>query len=408
VKILIVGLNYSPELTGTGKYTGEMAEWLVEQGHEVRVITAPPYYPQWVVQKPYKSYAYTMEVVNGVVVYRCPLYVPQNIRTLTRLVHLLSFALSSFPVLFRQLFWRPDIVINPVPSLFSSPMAALVAKLSGGKSVLHIQDYEVDAMLGLGMVSKGLLAKLASGFERFVLSCFDKVSTISLSMMNKAKEKGVVESDILFFPNWSNTSRFAGVESSSKLRTALGVSVENKLVLYSGNIGDKQGLEQLIDAAELLKDKPYDFVIVGDGAGRDNLVSLVAEKQLTNVHFSPLLPFEQLPVLLASADCHLVIQKRGIADAVLPSKLTNILAVGGNSVITAERDTELGLLCENYAGIAELVEPEDVDALVEGIEVALQRVRPNQVAITYARDNIDGNIVLREFESELLKLYKRS
>jgi colanic acid biosynthesis glycosyl transferase WcaI len=72
------------------------------------------------------------------------------------------------------------------------------------------------------------------------------------------------------------------------------------------------------------------------------------------------------------------------------------------------RDTELGLLCENYAGIAELVEPEDVDALVEGIEVALQRVRPNQVAITYARDNIDGNIVLREFESELLKLYKRS
>lgn len=404
MKILVVGLNYSPELTGIGKYSGEMAEWLAAQGHDVRVITVPPYYPQWVVQNPYKSYAYKMEVVNGVVVYRCPLYVPKNITTLTRLIHLFSFALSSFPILIRQLFWRPNIVINPVPSLFSSPMAALVAKLSGGKSVLHIQDYEVDAMLGLGMAGKGVVGKLARGFERFVLSIFDKVSTISHSMMNKAKEKGVGEKDIIFFPNWSDTSRFANVSSSDELRKALGVKDGNKLILYSGNIGDKQGLEHLIDAAELLKDKPFTFVVVGDGAGREKLMSLATAKQLTNVHFSPLLPFEQLPVLLASADCHLVIQKRGVADAVLPSKLTNILAVGGNSVITAERNTELGVLCEKYAGIAERVEPEDVSALVAGIEAALTRELPNIVAATYARDNIDSDKVLRSFEVELTKL----
>lgn len=404
MKILVVGLNYSPELTGIGKYTGEMAEWLAAQGHELRVITVPPYYPQWVVQAPYKSYLYRTEVINGVLVRRCPLYVPAKVTTFRRMLHLLSFALSSLPVLLGQLFWRPDVVINPVPSLFSSPMTSLVAKLCGAKSVLHIQDYEVDAMLGLGMADGGMVRKLASGFERFVLGCFDKVSTISLSMMNKAKEKGVAEDELIFFPNWSDTSRFVGVESSIQLRSELGVSAGNKMVLYSGNIGDKQGLEQLIDAAERLCDKPYDFVIVGDGAGKEKLRSLADSKHLKHVHFASLLPFEQLPVLLASADCHLVIQKRGVADAVLPSKLTNILAAGGNAVITAESNTELGVLCREYEGIAELVEPEDVDALIDGIERALNRDTPNKVAADYAQVNIDSEKVLRNFESELFKL----
>jgi colanic acid biosynthesis glycosyl transferase WcaI len=408
VKILVVGLNYSPELTGIGKYTGEMAEWFAEQGHEVSVITVPPYYPQWVVQAPYKSYLYKTEVVNGVLVRRCPLYVPSNVTTVKRLLHLLSFAISSVPVLIGQLFGRPDIVINTVPSLFSSPMTALTAKLCGAKSVLHIQDYEVDAMLGLGMADGEMVRKLASGFERFVLACFDKVTTISLSMMKKAKEKGVREENIIFFPNWSDTCRFVDIQPSAKLRSDLGVSVGNKMILYSGNIGDKQGLENLIDAAYSLREKPYDFVIVGDGAGKEKLKSLSDGKNLKNVHFASLLPFEQLPLLLASADCHLVIQRRGVADAVMPSKLTNILAGGGNAVITAEVDTELGILCSEYEGIAELVEPEDVDALIDGIERALSRKTPNKVAAEYAQVNIDSEKVLRNFETALLDLCGQS
>lgn len=401
MKILVVGLNYSPELTGIGKYTGEMAEWLAAQGHEVRVVTAPPYYPQWVVQKPYRGYTYKMELINGVVVYRCPIFVPKNITTLTRLIHLISFALSSFPLLLRQLFWRPDIVINPVPSLFSSPMCALVSRLCGAKSILHIQDYEIDAMFGLGMANEGFVGKVARVFERLVLRSFDRVSTISRSMMNKAREKAVDEDKLIFFPNWSDTSFFKGAVCSEELRNSLAVPAGSKMILYSGNVGDKQGLEQVVDAAEYFKDKPYYFVVVGDGSGKEKLKSLVLERGIQNISFSPLLALEQLPTLLASADCHLVIQKKGVADAVLPSKLTNIMAVGGNSVITAEADTELGLLCKNYAGIAELVEPEDVGALVLGIEKALNLSSPNDIASAYALEHIDKDKVLRSFEATL-------
>ncbi len=112
MRILIYGINYAPELTGIGKYTGEMAEWLAKQGHEVRMVTAPPYYPAWRVADGYSRWKYTHERLDGVVVWRCPLYVPANPSGLKRLSHLASFALSSLPVMIRQIFWKPDVVLG--------------------------------------------------------------------------------------------------------------------------------------------------------------------------------------------------------------------------------------------------------------------------------------------------------
>jgi colanic acid biosynthesis glycosyl transferase WcaI len=90
------------------------------------------------------------------------------------------------------------------------------------------------------------------------------------------------------------------------------------------------------------------FLIVGQGTGKARLLDRVQRDGLRNVLFAPLQAYDDLPALLASADAHLVIQKRGVADAVLPSKLTNILAVGGNAIITADPDTTLGRLCEEH------------------------------------------------------------
>lgn len=193
MKILVYGINYSPELTGIGKYTGEMVEWLAAQGHEVRVITAPPYYPQWQVGENYSAWRYKREE-GAATVWRCPLYVPKQPSTLKRLLHLGSFAVSSFFPLMAQRRWKPDRIIGVVPTLFCTPGMRLLAKLSGARTVLHIQDYEVDAMLGLGLAGKGKggkVAQLATAFERSGLHNVDNVSTISRSMMNKAIEKGV-------------------------------------------------------------------------------------------------------------------------------------------------------------------------------------------------------------------------
>lgn len=406
MKILVYGINYSPELTGIGKYTGEMVEWMVSQGHEVRVITAPPYYPVWEVHPDYSAWKYKKEQ-GAATVWRCPLYVPKQPSTLKRLIHLGSFALSSFFPLLAQRTWKPESIIGVVPTLFCVPGMRLLAKLSGARTLLHIQDYEVDAMLGLGMAGKkqGKIARLAQRFEQSCLHNVDNVSTISRSMMNKAVEKGVDPEHMIFFPNWSEVERFRDVSLQDMLtvRQSLQLPEDKKIVLYSGNIGEKQGLETVIEVAERFVDKPWLFVIVGQGGGKKRLEKSVAERGLNNVVFHALQPYEALPALLRLADCHLVIQRRGAADAVLPSKLTNILAVGGNAVITAEAQTELGQLCEAYPGIAVCVEPESAQALAVGIERCLQLPLFNAVAREYAERTLEKHNVLSQFIADLSK-----
>lgn len=402
MRILLYGINYSPELTGIGKYSGEMAGWLAEQGHDVRVVCAPPYYPEWRLGEGHSSWLFTKREEARVTVIRCPLYVPARPTAITRLLHLVSFSLSSSVAVLAQLHWKPDVVVHVVPTLFCAPQALLLARLAGAQSVLHIQDYEVDALFGLGMCSGGGIKRFAYAMERRILRAADRISTISSGMLRRAQQKGVMPGKLVFFPNWSETARFRNARRAPELLQRLGIDLGKRVLLYAGNIGEKQGLESLLAAAAHFSSRDdLQFLIVGEGAGKVRLVEQAHQQKLSNVVFAPLQPYEQLPALLASADCHLVIQKRGAADAVLPSKLTNILAVGGNAVITADPDTSLGVLCAQHPGIAVCVEPESVAALITGIEASLAMMRPNAVAQHYAAQYLDKEQILRRFTAEL-------
>ena len=155
-----------------------------------------------------------------------------------------------------------------------------------------------------------------------------------------------------------------------------------------------------IDGLEVLVDEVH-FDGVGQGGGKARLEKMAQQRGLRNMQFFPLQSYDALPALLKMGDCHLVVQKRGAADAVLPSKLTNILTVGGNAVITAEAHTELGQLCETFPGIAVCVEPESVEALVAGIRQALLLPKHNTVAREYAERTLDKENVLRQFINDI-------
>jgi colanic acid biosynthesis glycosyl transferase WcaI len=406
MKLLLNSLNYSPELTGIGKYNGEMSPWFVLQGDDVSVLCAPPYYPEWQVHSGFSGKRFATSVENGVAVTRCPTYVPAQPTTVKRLLHLASFAFSSSVALFGRLFKKPDVVLVVEPTLFCVPSVLLFCKLTGAKSVLHIQDYEVNAMFGLGMAGKaGFLSKFAFSVERWLMRRFDVVSTISYSMMAKAEEKGVDPSRLVFFPNWSDTSVVHPDVDGSNIRKAWGVNESQKVALYAGNIGAKQGLELVVEAASLYISRPdVKFFMVGSGAYVDELKRMVVDRNLTNVEFKPLQAWEDVPAMLAMADVHLVIQRKGAADAVLPSKLTNILSAGGNAVITAEADTELGRLVEEYPGIYTAVEPEDVNAFCAGLDIELAKSGVNHVARDYAEKNLNKEAILSRFRDDLKNL----
>lgn len=410
MKILLISLNYSPELTGIGKYNGEMLVKFQKSGVEVEAVVAPPYYPEWRVNQQYKSYLYKNESVNGVSVTRCPLYVPSKVTTIKRLLHLSTFAVSSsIALLIKLIKNKPDLIFLVQPTLFCAPATLLFSKLFGVKTVMHIQDFEVDAMFGLGMVSEGKVARFVRRTESWLMKKFDVVSSISYSMLENAERKGVDKSKLFFFPNWADTSFVTPETDGSTIRKDWGFTETDKVVLYAGNIGQKQGLEIVLKAAKSFEDdKQVKFVFVGAGAYVDTLKELAKVSNLENVYFKPLQDWENVPVMLSMADVHLVVQKKGAADAVLPSKLTNILSAGGHALVTAEASTELGKIEQANPDIYTRVEPENTKDFIAGLKTVLARgtIKPNVVARNYALKNLDINNIIERFVSDIDKLVK--
>jgi len=409
LKILIYGLNYAPELTGVGKYTGEMATWLAARGHEVRVVTAPPYYPAWRIDERYRKPMYRVEHgegASGPRVYRCPLWVPARPSGLSRLLHLSSFAVSSIPVMAAQALWKPDIVFTIEPTFFAAPVALLSAALSGAASWLHVQDFEVDAAFDLGLLPPdGPVHSVAKGLERFFTGCFSRVSSISHKMVDRITARGHARADVVLFPNWGDIEmvRPAAPTAENSFRTEFGLG-DKIVLLYSGNMGAKQGLDVLGPLTEFFSgNERVHFLLCGDGVYRHELERLVGNRP--NVTMLPLQPMSRLNDLLNAADIHLLPQKRGAADLVMPSKLNGILASGRPVIAMADEGTQVAHV---VAGCGLVVPAEDPAALCAAtgrlIESAELRATLGLAAREYAVKYLSKDRVLRRFELDMLAL----
>jgi colanic acid biosynthesis glycosyl transferase WcaI len=401
MRILIYGLNFSPEPVGIGKYNGEMARWLVEHGHSVKVVCAPPYYPQWSVYEGYSGLRYRRELIDGVEVLRCPLWVPKNVTGLRRLLHLASFALSSLPPMLWQWRWRPDVVFAVEPPLFGAVPALLGARLSGARAWLHVQDFEVDAAFDLGLLKSAAAKRMAFGVERFLMRRFDRISTISDRMVELALRKTGGERDCLLFPNWVDTDEIRPLPKPSAYRQELGIPDDAVVLLYSGSMGAKQGLELVLAAAEALRDDPrYRFVMAGSGSAYEGLRQAAAG--LGNMQWLPLQPAERLNEFLNLADIHLLPQRADAADLVMPSKLTGMLASGRPVITTACPHTQVARVVEGRGLVVEPGSLSDLLAAVThlGTDTAL-RQRLGVAARDYAREALAHDSVLAGFEREL-------
>ncbi len=402
MKILIYGINFSPELTGIGKFTGEMAEWFAKNQNNVKVVTAVPYYPQWKIHENYKNF-YQKEKAENIEIIRCPLYIPSKPNTFRRLLHLLSFSLSSFFPILRLFFWKPDLIIQVSPTLFCSLQTIILAKICRAKSILHIQDFEVDAMFNITLSRGKRLKDFAFWIEKIILKNFDFVSTISDAMMKRLKVKGIPDEAIVSLPNWANIDDFKNAQRDESLLDELDIDKNKRIVLYSGNMGEKQGLEIIIHTAKDMESyEDIQFLMIGDGSSKERLKKLSASIDAKNIKFLPLQPYENLPKILASASCHLIVQKPEAADIVFPSKLVNILAVGGNSVATASRDSSLGRVYIENEGIGILLETQSIFDLRNSILKAIQMKSPNQAAINYAKKNLGKEEILTRFIMEVI------
>jgi colanic acid biosynthesis glycosyl transferase WcaI len=390
-------------VVGIGRYSGELAQWLATRGHSVRVITAPPYFPQWRAS----GNRYRRERLGEVVVQRCPLWVPARPNGLTRLLHLASFALSSLPPLLAQKSWCPDVVITVAPAFFCAPGALFLGRLCGRRTRnwLHIQDFELDAAFELGMLKGAWVRALAEGWERRTLRRFDRVSTISAAMRQRAIQKGMKPERAVLLPNWVDLDAIRpqgeGQRLSNPYRHELGIDAGACVLLYSGSMNKKQGLELLVRAMDQLADLPdLVWLLAGEGPSKAELAEATAGR--ANVRLLPLQPTERLSDWLNLADVHLLPQRAGAADLVLPSKLLGILASGRPVVAASPAGSELGQLAEK-AGLR--VEPEDSTSFAAAVRLLaldpLWRQELGRAARSLAEQNYGREAVLKRLERDL-------
>jgi colanic acid biosynthesis glycosyl transferase WcaI len=400
-KVLLISHNFSPEPTGIGKYNGEMITWLSAQGYDCTVVTTFPYYPQWKVQEPYhnKSWWYKKEILespgkNAVTVYRCPSYTPADPTGKKRMIQDMSFWSSKIWQILKLVALRKkfDLIITVAPPFHLAYLGLMVRKLTGGKLVYHIQDLQIEAAQDLNILSNQTMFNRLYKIEKSILDSADHVSSISEGMIRKIEEK--VDKKVMFFPNWADTSYFYPIDEREFLKTNWGFSADDVVYLYSGAIGEKQGLENIILAAEQVQqDSHIKFVICGSGPYKEKLIELAEAKSLKNVSFLPVQEKDVFNKFLNMADFHLVLQKSNAGDLVMPSKLTTILAVGGVSIVTATQDTSLYNVIEKY-NVGYIIPPEDHVALANKVlevkadlNVELKRANSRQYAIKYL--NID-------------------
>lgn len=403
MKILVLGINFSPEIIGTAVYTSGLVKHLAEEGNSIYVVTAQPYYPSWRVFKGYNKYWYTKEVVSKTIsITRCPHYVPSVPTGTKRILHHTSFALFSLPIfLWKALIWRPDIVFVVAPSLISAPVGWIGARLSRAKCWLHVQDLEVEAAFATGLLTENTrIGWLARVFEKWIFSRFDKISSISEPMLEKISEKGVVEERLYELRNWADLSHIEPNVTEPMLKEELGITVPYVL-LYSGNIANKQGLDIIPKAAKLLMHRQdIAFIICGDGSFATELKEMCSN--IPAIRFFPLQPKERLNELLSMATMHILPQVADATDLVLPSKLTNMLASGRPVIATAFEGTALA---KEIEGCGIRVEPGNYRQLAETIEELLEhtdmRTSYGNTARARALERWNSAEILGRFSDEI-------
>lgn len=242
-KVFIYAMNYSPELAGVGRYTGEIGDYFVAMGHQVAVVTTVPHYPGWKVVPPYRNGRYSSETRGGAKIVRCPLVLRERMGGIWRLLAPLSFALTSAPIaLWQVLRLRPDVVLCIEPTLMGAPVAAIAARLIGARTVLHVQDLEVDACFAAGhLVQRSWLKRLAHALEKRLLRGFDRLITISGRMAEHLVEKGVPSHRVAIVRNWVDLDLIKPLERVSPYREELGIAETDRVIFIPGRSAPNKG-----------------------------------------------------------------------------------------------------------------------------------------------------------------------
>jgi colanic acid biosynthesis glycosyl transferase WcaI len=364
MRVLILSVNYWPEVTGIGAVTTFRAEYLAGAGHEVEVCTTFPYYPDWKVPPKYSGKLGRKEKRNGVSIVRSYAYVPNPVTPLKRILFEASFIIGvTLRALLRK---RPDVLLVVSPPLGLAATAILLSRLWSVPYVFDVEDLQPDSASELGMLPSWAV-KLLYKVENAAYRHARLVTTLTPSMRQKIVDKGFREDQVeLFEPRMDDSFIDLPPEEGNAFRRRYDLG-EKFLVTHSGNIGVKQGLDVILDAAALNRgDDSMLFLCVGNGADCERIKRRATELDLGNVRFLPLLDEKDFRGLMAASNVCLVTQQHSVSEIAFPSKIVTYLAAGRPIVASVNPECEVARITRE-SGAGTVVEAENPPALLEAL-----------------------------------------
>jgi colanic acid biosynthesis glycosyl transferase WcaI len=402
--VVVVGINYAPEPTGIAPYTTAMCEHLATRARLVTVLTGLPHYPSWQVPAAYRGFRRNPEQHTPTLhVLRHKHYVPGRMSALTRAGYEASFL---HRVSLTQLDSKPDLVIAVTPSLSGAVAGARLAKKHGCTLVVIVQDLMAKAASQSGISGGGAVAGSTARLERKALAAADRVLIVSEAFRPQLHEYGISDDRIDLVPNWSHIT--PSTLTPAEAKKALGWPAGRFTVVHTGNIGFKQGLTTVIEAAAELdrRQEPVDLVFVGDGSQRKALQ--VMAKDLRHVRFVDPVGEDEYPTLLAAADLLLLSERPSVTDMSLPSKLTSYLMAGRPVLASVAGKGATARELARVAGGAQLVDAGKSWDLADAIAVLRhadeRRAAMARSAQKYAQLHLSATGGLRRLETAVSRV----
>lgn len=320
-RVGLVCMNYAPEVTGIGPYTAGLAEGLAAAGFDVSVRTAVPHYPYWRAQSGASS-----GLENGVRVTRLRSYIPRHPSFVTRAIFEILYGLKFAARSFRNL----DVVVLVSPALFASAIVRLRIALSTRHpaTVMWVQDRYSAGVREMGSGEQSVAQRLIHWLESSLARSCDRVVVIHERWRaDVAADLGVSKHKISVVRNWTHVQPKTNSDATAT-RQSLGWGSAETVVLHCGNMGAKQGLDAVVQAARLSASEqlPLRFVLMGDGNQRERLEQLA--QGCDRVQFIDPQPEDRFTEILAAADVLLVNEIPGMCSTAVPSKLTSYFTAG--------------------------------------------------------------------------------
>ena len=327
MNILILAETFPPEIRSTSHLLYELSEDLVKKKHRVTVITGFPKHYFNKTAKKYKRKLFLCEIMNGIKVIR--LFCIASNRNIPIIRGLDQFLLSAIFTLGGIFSGKQDIILTVSPPLPLGISVYLLGKIKKIPFIFNVFDIFPQTAIDLGLLRSKILIKISELMERFIYKRASYITVISAGNRENIISKNINPEKVVVIHNWVDIDLIKPVKNQSNNFKEKNKLKDKFVVSFAGTMGFAQGLNVVIDCADLLKSyKNILFLLVGDGIKKDELIKKTEYMQLNNIKFLPLQSKKAYPSVLYASDICLVTLDKMLLIPAVPAKLLSIMASG--------------------------------------------------------------------------------